>query len=65
MEQMVAEAAPQIEHDRQAGEVAGRVFDRAVGGVVAADVLLRQLDFGVDHQRIGHVPDEDQVLDGV
>lgn len=65
VEQVVAKAAPQIEDDRQAGEVAGRVFDCAVGRVVAADVLLRQLDFGIDDQRIGHVPDEDQVLDGV
>lgn len=65
MEQVVAEAPAQIEDDGQTGEVAGGILDSAVGGVIAADVLLRQLDFRVHHQRIGHVPDEDQILHGV
>lgn len=59
---MVAQPPSQVEHHRQTGEVTGRVLDRTVGGVVVADVQLGQLDFRVHHQRVGHVPDEHQIL---
>lgn len=65
VEQMVAQPAPQIKHHRQAGEVPRRVLDRTVRGVVVADVQLGELDLRIDHQRIGHVPDEYQILNRV
>lgn len=62
MEKVVAESAAQIEVDGQAREVARRVLDGAVGGVVLGDVQLRQLDLRVHHQRVRHVPQEHQVV---
>lgn len=62
VEEMVAEAASQVEEDGQAREVACRVLDGAVGGVVLRDIKLRQLDLGAHHQRVRQIPQKHQVV---
>lgn len=56
VEQVITQSPAQIEDNLYAREVSGRVFDRAVGRVVVRYVELRQLDFRINHKRIGHVP---------
>lgn len=56
MEQVITQSPAQIEDNLYACEVSGRVFDRAVSRVVVRYVELRQLDFRINHEGIGHVP---------
>lgn len=62
VEQVVAKAPLQIEDHRQAREIARRVLDGTVGGVVHRDVQLGQFNFRINDQRIGQVPNEHQVV---
>lgn len=56
VEQVIAQSPAQIEDNLYAREVSGRVFDRAVGGVVVRYVELRQFDLRINHQGIRRVP---------
>lgn len=62
VEQVIAQSPAQIEDNLYAREVSGRVFDRAVGGVVVRYVELRQLDLRINYQGIRRIPKEYQVL---
>lgn len=75
---MVAEAAAQSEHNRQARKITcksaylreqyvpsiltSRIFDRTVICVIVGNIQLRQLYFWVYHEGIGHIPNKDQVM---